>query len=151
MPEKDMLARWIQRALQRYERAVYGGASRAAELAAGLSPSPLPEAWVLGGAPRASASALTRSRDGGFISGVWECTPGRFRWYFACDEVIVVLAGSGRVRVGQEEHVLRPGTSVFFPVGTDSEWQIEATLRKHFTHRFPSALVHRALAALGRR
>jgi uncharacterized protein len=140
----------LQRAIQRLERAVYGGDSLAAWLPppeAPIAEAPIPAAWIREGAPVARAQLLTRSRDGGFATGVWECSPGRFRWYFACDEVVVVLAGTGRVRVGDAEHTLAPGATVFFPVGTESEWEIHTPLRKHFTHRAPASLMRKLVGA----
>ena len=145
-----MLNALLRRALSRYDRLVYGGIpTTAAQLPADdaqLPPAPVPPEWVRQGTPRASAQMLTRSPDGGLVTGVWECTPGRFRWYFACDEVVVILRGTGTVRIGAVEHALVPGASVYFPIGTDSEWKIHTTLRKHFTHRFPTPLAQRWLS-----
>lgn len=145
-----MLSGLLRRALGRFDRYAFGGACSASLLPAADDPlpsAPVPADWVRTGTPQASCRQLTRSPDGGLVTGVWECTPGRFRWYFGCDEVVVVLHGRGRVRVGAVEHALVPGTTVFFPIGTDSEWEIDETLRKHFTHRHPSPLVERFLSA----
>lgn len=137
----------LRRVLSRYDRWLFGGVPPvAARLPADHTPlpaAPLPSEWIRAGTPEASALELTRSPDGGLITGLWECTPGRFRWYFACDEVVVILRGSGRVRVGSSEYPLEPGVTVSFPIGTDSEWEIHSTLRKHFTHRFPSPIAQR--------
>jgi uncharacterized protein len=150
-----MLTALLSRVLGRFDRYVFGGvpASASALPARDLPlPSvPVPASWVRAGAPTASALLLTRSPDGGLLTGVWECTPGRFRWYFACDEVIIVLHGRGRVRIGEVEHALEPGVTVFFPIGTDSEWEIDETLRKYFTHRFPTPLAQRVLSAAASR
>jgi len=35
-----------------------------------------------------------------------------------CDELLYVLEGSGSVRIGGEEHAVRPGSAVFAPRGT---------------------------------
>jgi uncharacterized cupin superfamily protein len=140
----------LRRVLSRFDRFVFGGVPTVsthlpAEHQA-LPSAPVPPEWVRAGRPQASALQLTRSPDGGLVTGVWECTPGRFRWYFACDEVVVILRGRGTVRVGEIVHRLEPGASVYFPIGTDSEWEIESTVRKHFTHRFPTPLAHRLLS-----
>jgi len=144
-----MLNALLRRALSRYDRMVFGGVpATAARLPADDTPlpaTPLPPGWVRAGTPEASTQLLTRSPDGGLVTGVWECTPGRFRWYFACDEVVVILRGTGRLRIGSVEHALAPGVSVYFPIGTDSEWEIHSTLRKHFTHRYPTPLAQRWL------
>jgi len=143
-----MLTTVLKRVLHRYDRYRFGGATEASQLPALDAPlpsAPISPDWILEGTPAASAQLLTRSADGGLATGVWECTPGRFRWYFGCDEVIVVLRGEGRVQVGDVEHALTPGATLYFPVGTESVWEIHATLRKHFTHRFPTPLAQRLL------
>ena len=146
-----MLSAVFRRVLARFDRFVFDGVPVTATALPPpdlpLPSAPVPAEWVRAGNPAASVQLLTQSPDGGLLTGVWECTPGSFRWYFGCDEVIVILAGRGRVRVGAVEHQLTPGTTVFFPVGTDSEWEIHETLRKHFTHRHPTPLIQRLLSA----
>jgi uncharacterized cupin superfamily protein len=140
----------LRRALGRFDRHVFGGRTTANAMPQQDQPlpsAPIPADWVQGGTPEASCQLLTSSPDDGLLTGVWECTPGRFRWYFGCDEVIVVLHGRGRVRVGSVEHQLVPGATVFFPIGTESHWEIDETLRKHFTHRHPSSLAKRFLGS----
>jgi uncharacterized cupin superfamily protein len=139
----------LRRVLGRFDRQVFGGATSATAMPPADQPlpsAPIAPDWIQSGTPEASCLQLTNSPCDGLITGVWECTPGKFRWYFGCDEVIVVLSGRGRVRVGDVVHELTPGTTVFFPIGTDSNWEIEETLRKHFTHRHPSPLAKRFLA-----
>jgi uncharacterized cupin superfamily protein len=129
-----MLSAVFRRVLARFDRFVFGGVPVTATALPPpdlpLPSAPVPAEWVRAGNPAASVQLLTQSPDGGLLTGVWECTPGSFRWYFGCDEVIVILAGRGRVRVG-----------------TDSEWEIHETLRKHFTHRHPTPLIQRLLSA----
>jgi uncharacterized cupin superfamily protein len=145
-----MMNDFLRRVLGRFDRHVFGGTTSASALPPldqPLPSAPIPADWVHEGMPQASCLLLTSSPDDGLLTGMWECTPGRFRWYFGCDEVIVVLQGRGRVRVGTVEHLLFPGATVFFPIGTESTWQIDETLRKHFTHRHPSPLAKRFLSS----
>jgi uncharacterized protein len=144
-----MMNSFLRRALGRFDRHVFGGSTSANALPPVDQPlpsAPINPDWVQAGTPEASCLLLTNSPDEGLLTGVWECTPGRFSWHFGCDEVIVVLQGSGRVWVGDVEHQLVPGATVFFPIGTDSTWEIDETLRKHFIHRHPTPLAKRFLA-----
>jgi hypothetical protein len=144
-----MMNNFLRRVLGRFDRQVFGGTTTANAMPPQDQPlpsAPIAPGWIQSGTPEASCLLLTNSPCDGLLTGVWECTPGRFRWYFGCDEVIVVLHGRGRVRVGDVVHQLVPGTTVFFPIGTDSNWEIDETLRKHFTHRHPSPLAKRFLA-----
>jgi quercetin dioxygenase-like cupin family protein len=45
----------------------------------------------------------------------------------AADEVLYVLSGTGRARIGADSHELRPGVAVFVPAGT--EWAAEGDTR----------------------
>jgi quercetin dioxygenase-like cupin family protein len=45
----------------------------------------------------------------------------------AADEVLYVLDGTGRIRIGGEEHPLRPGVAIFAPAG--SRWSADGTAR----------------------
>ncbi len=44
-----------------------------------------------------------------------------------CDEVLYVLSGSGRLRVGDAEHELRPGLAIFVAAG--EEWSAQGDAR----------------------
>ncbi|MFM2418703.1 MAG: hypothetical protein RL385_3426 [Pseudomonadota bacterium] len=144
------LSQIVRSALLRYNHAVYGASASTAVRLPGaddlLEPAPIPADWVREGEPCASSRFLTRSPDGGLATGIWECTPGRFRWFFGVDEVVVILFGSGIARVGDVVHELKPGVTVYFPVGTESEWTIHQKLRKHFIHRDPSPIVSKLIA-----
>ena len=102
---------------------------------------PLPAEWVLEGAPDASGAVLSRSEDSRIIRGVWECTPGRFRWTFSYDETLVVVAGRATVELDSGERVeLAPGTMAFFGRGHDATWTVHETLRKGFHADSPEPL-----------
>src|ERR1700738_3591180 len=84
---------------------------------------PLPDDWILEGAPDARGAVLSRSDDSRLIRGVWECTPGRFTWQFSYDETLVVVAGRATVEVDTGERVeLEPGSMAFFGRGHDATW-----------------------------
>ncbi|MGC4087547.1 MAG: cupin domain-containing protein [Polyangiaceae bacterium] len=110
-----------------------------------LEASPICADHVLEGAPFARAKLLGESGDGGASFGVWTCTPGRFRWYFAADETVHILEGEVTVRVNDEERPLTAGSVAFFPIGTWSEWTVTRYVRKIFFLRHPSPYLKRAL------
>jgi uncharacterized cupin superfamily protein len=105
---------------------------RASVQEAKLDPWPIPSDQVVEGDPRASGTILWKSEDGTRACGVWECTPGAFRWVHA-DETLCLVAG--RVTVtpeGGEPFEIRPGDIVFFKEGTPTEWKVSETVRKAF-------------------
>ena len=58
-----------------------------------LQPWPLPRELVIDGEPNASGSVLSKSPDVRVVRGIWDCTPGKFRWDWNYDETIVVVSG----------------------------------------------------------
>src|SRR5690348_1703145 len=57
----------------------------------GLQPDPIPQEWVLEGNPTARRKQLVGSSDNLSSTHMWDCTAGRFNWYYTTDEVIYVL------------------------------------------------------------
>jgi uncharacterized cupin superfamily protein len=116
------------------ERPVVRAAAREAELVA----EPLDPARVLDGDPRPAAFVIASSADGA-ESGVWRCTPGRFR-DIESDETFVVLEGratiefeGGRVEVG-------PGDVCVLAAGTETVWTVRETLLKGYELAADTAL-----------
>ena len=106
-----------------------------------LSPWPLPAEWIVEGAPEARGSVLSRSDDSRLIRGVWECTPGTFKWVFSYDETLVVVRGRATVELDTGERVeLEPGSMAFFGRGHDATWTVHETLRKGFHADSPDPL-----------
>ena len=66
-------------------------------------------------------------------SGVWECTPGRFRRALAEAEYSCFISGHGSFRVdGGEKVEFRAGDSIYFAANTQGEWDILETVRKAY-------------------
>lgn len=97
-----------------------------------LQPSPINPEWILAGAPEARMAEWSRSADGTTTTNVWDCTAGRFRWYFAVDEIVHIMDGS--VTVSSADHPARTlfaGDAALFRAGTWSEWHVAEYVRKH--------------------
>jgi uncharacterized protein len=97
-----------------------------------LKPDPIDPAWILEGQPVARSGIWSQSRDTTTTSWVWDCTAGRFNWYFEADETVVIIEGEVIVTSeGQEPRVLRAGHAALFYAGTRSEWHVPKYVRKH--------------------
>lgn len=123
-----------------------------------LTLAPIPSDWILEGNPVARNKCVAGSTDGMASTHVWDCTAGRFNWFYGCDETVYILAGSVSITDGVRKHLVRAGETFFFPAGSHYEWTVDTYIRKvAFTHapnsrRLRFALrVFRALKNLGRR
>jgi uncharacterized protein len=97
-----------------------------------LEPWTFEKGQVLEGELKSSGIILWRSSDGTLANGVWECTPGKFRWIHV-DETVSVVAGRVTVTSESGESVdLGPGDLAFFPEGLRSVWHVHETVRKAF-------------------
>jgi uncharacterized protein len=96
-----------------------------------LGPAPIRSGWILEGNPVARNKLLSRSSDGTASTYIWDCTSGRFNWFYDIDETVCILEGGVVVRdaIGGER-ALKAGDTVFFPAGSNAEWTIEAYVRK---------------------
>ena len=141
-----MIRRLFSKIARRYVRLVHVRDShyrhyRAPERAGEWNPEPIPEAHVIEGAPEARSIEFGTSGDGGMTFGSWDCTAGRFKWYYGCDELISILEGEAYVQVdGHTEH-LAPGSVFYFPLGTVAEWHVPEYIRKNFVLRHPAPLL----------
>src|ERR1700733_13912275 len=65
-----------------------------AKLAVNLTTRPIEPSWIIEGNPVAEWCVLSKSADGLAFTVVWECTEGKFNWYYDFDETILILEGS---------------------------------------------------------
>jgi uncharacterized cupin superfamily protein len=108
---------------------------------ADLQSWPLPAEWITQGQPNASGLVLAKSDDSCVVRGIWDCTPGQFRWNFTYDETLVIVKGHATVELESGETVvLNPGDMAFFPRGQWSTWTIHERLRKAFHADSPEPL-----------
>jgi uncharacterized protein len=104
---------------------------QAARIAGELNPAPITPAWVIDGNPQARGRKLFESLDGLVTSFVWECSEGRFNWYYSCDETILLLEGSitlesdtmPKTRYGA-------GDVILFRKGAHARWHVEGHVKK---------------------
>jgi uncharacterized protein len=97
-----------------------------------LEPAPIDPAWILEGNPVARGAIWSQSLDTTTQSWVWDCTAGRFNWYFEEDETMYVIEGEVVIRSeGQEPRTLRAGHAALFYAGTHAEWYVPHYVRKH--------------------
>jgi uncharacterized protein len=96
-----------------------------------LPHTPINRAWILGGKPVVGTEVLDRHADGTANTYVWDCTAGRFNWFYDADESVYLIEGSAVVRDerGIFNH-LEVGSTLFFPAGSRAEWRVESYVRK---------------------
>jgi hypothetical protein len=96
-----------------------------------LSPSPIYPNWILEGNPVCRNQKISSSQDGTATTFIWECTAGRFNWFYDDDETIYVIEGGVVVKDGSGAvHRLNAGDTIFFPAGSRAEWLVEKYIRK---------------------
>jgi uncharacterized protein len=100
-------------------------------LAASLTPRPIEPSWIIEGNPVAQSSVLSKSADGTASTMVWQCSEGKFDWYYDFDETILILEGS-IVLENDDMPPTRygPGDVVFFRDGAHAKWHVEGHVKK---------------------
>jgi uncharacterized protein len=126
-------------------------AIEAANLQVKLFPTPIERSWVIEGNPKARSCTLSKSSDGFGWTVVWECTKGKFNWYYGLDETILILEGS----IILDSDSLTPtryvsGDTILFRKGAHARWHVEEYVKKlAFCHRVQPAIVGFAVRSLG--
>jgi uncharacterized cupin superfamily protein len=94
--------------------------------------------WVLEGNPQARNKFLFASADGTATTWLWDCTSGKFNWFYDIDETVFLIEGSVIIKdhAGGISHV-KAGESIFFPAGSSAEWTIPQYVRKFAILRAP--------------
>src|ERR1700679_3251085 len=100
-------------------------------LVVNLTPRPIEPSWIIEGNPVAQWCVLSKSADGLASTMVWECSEGRFNWYYDFDETVLILEGS--TVLGSDG--IRPprytaGDVIFFKDGAHAKWHVEGRVRK---------------------
>ena len=95
-----------------------------------LESAPIHPDWILEGAPRARNCQLARSNDGAATTLIWDCTAGKFNWFYDVDETIHILEGGMTITDESGTRRVGPGEVVFFPAGSKATWHVETYVRK---------------------
>jgi len=100
-------------------------------LVVNLAPRPIEPSWIIEGNPQAQWCVLSQSADGLASTMVWECSEGKFNWYYDFDETVLILEGS----IVLESDTMPPtrygpGDVVFFRDGAHAKWHVEGRVRK---------------------
>ena len=102
-----------------------------ANLVVNLTPRPIEPSWIIEGDPVAKSYVLSKSADGLASTMVWQCSAGKFNWYYDFDETVLIIDGA----VVIESDTLAPsrygpGDMIFFRHGAHAKWQVESHVRK---------------------
>ena len=100
-------------------------------LVVNLTPRPIEPSWIIEGNPVAQWCVLSKSADGLASTMVWQCSEGKFNWYYDFDETILILEGS----IVLESDTMPPtrygaGDVIFFKDGAHARWHVEGHVRK---------------------
>ncbi len=94
-------------------------------------PNPIRPEWILEGQPIARTQLLSSSADGMAGTYLWDCTAGRFNWFYAFDETLHILEGSVSLQeANREPRRVSAGDTIFFPAGSSAEWTVDHYVRK---------------------
>jgi uncharacterized cupin superfamily protein len=96
------------------------------------TPSPIQPTWILEGAPAARIQFLSESADGTASTWFWDCTAGRFNWFYSFDETLHILEGGFSLKdlLSGTARRVTAGDVVYFPQGAQAEWTVDKYVRK---------------------
>jgi uncharacterized protein len=103
-----------------------------------LDPLPIKPHWVLEGAPAARCKAFWSTADGMAKVVIWDCSAGRFNWYYDQDETVYLIEGSVLIKdsAGRSRR-LSAGDTIVFRAGSHAEWTVDNYVRKYATVHTP--------------
>src|ERR1700723_2216747 len=83
-----------------------------------LVSNPINAGWILDGQPQARIELLSTSADGTASTHFWDCTAGRFNWFYSFDETFSIVEGELSLKgpKGTSRRV-GPRETDFFPKG----------------------------------
>jgi uncharacterized protein len=115
--------------------------------ASDLTPGRIEPSWIIEGDPVSQWSLLSKSADWQAWTMIWQCSEGKFNWYYDCDETVLILEGS----IVLESEAMPPtrfgpGDVIYFKSGAHAKWHVEGYVRKlAFFRRSQPVLVGLAL------
>lgn len=94
-----------------------------------LAPEPICPQWITEGTPRAKGVNLMD--QGSLAHALWACTPGKFRYSYHRDEIVVIKKGAASITTNDgTEMQIRGGDTIFFPAGFACDWHITEEIFK---------------------
>jgi uncharacterized protein len=100
-------------------------------LVVNLTPRPIEPSWIIEGNPEAKWNVLSQSADGLASTMVWECSEGKFNWFYDFDETVLILEGSIVVESDTMPPTrYGPGDVIFFRDGAHAKWHVEGRVKK---------------------
>jgi uncharacterized protein len=117
-----------------------------------MSLSPIERSWIIEGDPVAELSILSRSADFRAWTVVWQCSAGKFHWYYDIDETILILDGAIVIEAdGMPPARYQRGDVIFFKEGAHAIWHVEDHVRKlAFCRKANPALLNFIVRALSK-
>jgi uncharacterized cupin superfamily protein len=104
---------------------------RPALVSANWTACPITPEWILEGAPTARIEHLSSSADGTASTYFWDCTAGRFNWFYSFDETLYILEGGMTLKESSgRTYPVVAGDTIFFPAGSSAEWTVQNYVRK---------------------
>jgi uncharacterized protein len=93
---------------------------------------PIKADWILEGAPTARIQLIAESADRTASTWYWDCTAGRFNWFYAFDETLHILEGGFTLKdlITGVTREVAAGDIVYFPQGARAEWTVQKYVRK---------------------
>jgi uncharacterized cupin superfamily protein len=101
------------------------------------------------GNPVAELSLLSKSADEQAWTVIWQCSEGKFHWYYDFNETILILEGSIVIEGdGVPPTRYTAGDVIFFKNGAHAKWHVESQVRKlAFCRKTQPVLMSYALRA----
>jgi len=126
-----------------------------ANLSVELTSAPIEPSWIIEGDPQATSCLVSRSSDGLCSTIVWQCTEGKFDWYYDFEETILILEGSIVLESeGLPSRRYGQGDVIVFKNGAHAKWHVEGHVKKlaycQKTQPFVLGLAVRAINKLKR-
>jgi uncharacterized cupin superfamily protein len=116
-----------------------------------LKPNPIPQTWVLSGAPYARSAELSRSRDGSRVTLLWDCTAGDYLRRYGTNVTVEILEGEALVDDGGGPRLLRAGAQARFRAGSVARWSVPIYVKKLAASHDPRPRALRAALRLARK
>ncbi len=89
---------------------------------------------IVSGDPKTTYKLLHASPDERFTTGIWECTPGKWRVNYTTDDEFCTLI-EGHVRLTPEDGApqdYKAPDSFIIPCGFKGTWEAVTKIRKYF-------------------